>query len=279
VHEALQRAELVVVQDATATPRPGAYAHVIPPRPGWGEKEGTMTNRRRISRVRACSRPGGRAADWPDRSMWRGRLGGEGLSRTRQPEEIFKRENHRRRRGGRDLDITGLSYALLDERRSAAMDPFRKRSRRKEKRLYFDTRMAHFPLPRRARFVPTPYRRGGRRWTRISRSAHDGTACATMDSMSRTARRAAFLSRARPRLTMHPDELPGRARQALLAPRRAFTCRPGDADLPPGTVFIPMHCGARFLGGKERRRRERADHRALDPTSRQPDAQALVRAR
>jgi len=66
VHEALERAELVIVQDAYRITETAAYADVFLPAAGWGEKEGTMTNsERRISRVRAAVPPPGEALpDW-----------------------------------------------------------------------------------------------------------------------------------------------------------------------------------------------------------------------
>src|SRR5206468_7302196 len=66
VREALERAELVIVQDAYRNTETARYAHVFLPAAGWGEKEGTMTNSERgISRVRAAVPPPGEArADW-----------------------------------------------------------------------------------------------------------------------------------------------------------------------------------------------------------------------
>src|SRR5258705_10872213 len=62
VHEALERAELVIVQDAYRDTETAAFADVFLPAAGWGEKEGTMTNsERRISRARAAVRPPGHA--------------------------------------------------------------------------------------------------------------------------------------------------------------------------------------------------------------------------
>src|SRR2546429_6138866 len=66
VREALERAELVIVQDAYRNTETAAYADVFLPAAGWGEKEGTMTNsERRVSRVRAAVPPPGEALpDW-----------------------------------------------------------------------------------------------------------------------------------------------------------------------------------------------------------------------
>ena len=116
VHEALERAEMIVVQDAYRNTETAAFADVFLPAAGWGEKEGTMTNsERRISRVRAMVRPPAEArADWRIVVDFARKLDGERLFPYEKPEEIFN--EHRETTRGRDLDITGLSYALLDER-------------------------------------------------------------------------------------------------------------------------------------------------------------------
>ncbi|MEN9467764.1 MAG: hypothetical protein RL081_1765, partial [Pseudomonadota bacterium] len=66
VRRALERAELVIVQEAFATTATCAFADLLLPATTWGEKEGTVTNsERRISRVRAAV-PGAGASrhDW-----------------------------------------------------------------------------------------------------------------------------------------------------------------------------------------------------------------------
>src|SRR5574343_607506 len=66
VRRALQRAELVVVQEAFATTATARLAHWLLPAASWGEKDGTVTNsERRISRVRAAvAAPGQARPDW-----------------------------------------------------------------------------------------------------------------------------------------------------------------------------------------------------------------------
>jgi assimilatory nitrate reductase catalytic subunit len=112
VRAALETAELVVVQDAYAGIETARYADVVLPAASWGEKDGTVTNsERRISRVRAAVPPPGEA----------GRLGSPPVGRQlRSLREAARslRVRHRRMRNsivrprGRDLDITGLSYAI-----------------------------------------------------------------------------------------------------------------------------------------------------------------------
>src|SRR5712691_8189428 len=110
VHEALERAELVVLQDAYRNTETAAYADVFLPAAGWGEKDGTMTNsERRISRVRAAVPPPGEARmDWKiavDFAARLEKLFGEtkALFRYKSAQDVFN--EHRETTRGRDLDI------------------------------------------------------------------------------------------------------------------------------------------------------------------------------
>ena len=119
VRRALQRAEFVVVQEAFAGTATCAFADLLLPATTWGEKEGTVTNsERRISRVRAAVPPAGQARhDWAIATEFAQRLAAR-LGRTAprfdytRPEQVWN--EHRDSTRGRDLDITGLSYALLE---------------------------------------------------------------------------------------------------------------------------------------------------------------------
>ncbi|MFM2398720.1 MAG: hypothetical protein RL341_877 [Pseudomonadota bacterium] len=66
VREALETAELVIVQEAFGTTATARYADVLLPATTWGEKDGTVTNSERcISRQRAAVPPMGQARhDW-----------------------------------------------------------------------------------------------------------------------------------------------------------------------------------------------------------------------
>lgn len=120
VRRALERAEFVIVQEAFATTATCARADLLLPASTWGEKDGTVTNsERRISRVRPAVPPAGEARhDWviardiaqalamriaPERAA---------LFHYPTPESVWL--EHRETTRGRDLDITGLSYAMLD---------------------------------------------------------------------------------------------------------------------------------------------------------------------
>src|SRR5512147_377622 len=119
VRRALQRAEFVVVQEAFATTATCRHADLLLPATTWGEKEGTVTNsERRISRVRpAVWAPSEARHDW-----WIATALGRRLQARLRPDlpPLFPYESpeavwneHRESTRDRDLDITGLSYALL----------------------------------------------------------------------------------------------------------------------------------------------------------------------
>jgi assimilatory nitrate reductase catalytic subunit len=131
VRRALQRAEFVVVQEAFATTATCAYADLLLPATTWGEKDGTVTNsERRISRVRAVAVPAARRgpprlADCHRfRAAAGGALGpswgpGQDATAALFPYDSPERSgtNTANPPVARDLDITGLSYAMLEARR------------------------------------------------------------------------------------------------------------------------------------------------------------------
>jgi assimilatory nitrate reductase catalytic subunit len=116
VTEALERAELVVVQEAFRSTETTPYADVLLPATAWGEKDGTVTNsERRISRSRAAVKaPGEARHDWQIATQFALRLARKldrdaaALFPYRSPQQIF--DEHRETTRGRDLDITGLAY-------------------------------------------------------------------------------------------------------------------------------------------------------------------------
>ena len=121
VRDALQTAEYVVLQEAYKNTDTADFADLLLPASGWGEKYGTVTNSERcITRVMPAVPPPGEARhDWEIVVDFARRLGeklGHGDAEKLFPyanaEAIFN--EHRESTRARDLDITGLSYALLE---------------------------------------------------------------------------------------------------------------------------------------------------------------------
>jgi assimilatory nitrate reductase catalytic subunit len=159
VRAALEKAELVIVQEAYRTTATAGYADVLLPATTWSEKEGTVTNsERRITRFKpVLAKPAETRHDWEIVIDFAHRLE-RALDKTRTlfpyagVEEIWN--EHRESTRGRDLDITGLSYQIL-EQQGPQQWPFPADASSGKKRLYED---GVFPTASgRARFVNTRY--------------------------------------------------------------------------------------------------------------------------
>jgi assimilatory nitrate reductase catalytic subunit len=276
--EALAHAELVVVQEAFAATETTPYADVLLPAATWGEKQGTVTNSERcVSRVRAAVPPPGEArADWriaADFALRLGRrLGREvgHLFAYATPQDIF--DEHRALTAGRDLDMTGLSYALL-EASGPQQWPLPAGRTQGAQRLYVDGK---FPTPNgRARFVAAAHRATAER-TDARHPLHlsTGRLRDQWHGMSRTGSVARlFAHAAEPRLSMHAGDMGRRGLRdgdlARVTSRRgALVLRVQASDeLQPAQAWLPMHWGRRFLTGGS----NALTLGAFDPISKQPE--------
>ncbi len=121
IEAALQKAEWVMVSDAYHPTDTTRLAHLLLPAAGWAEKEGTMTNSERlITHIeQAIPAAGASRPDWKIAADF-ARVLGDKLGKSWQQafdyscsEEVFN--EHRGLTQGTTIDMTGLSYALLDE--------------------------------------------------------------------------------------------------------------------------------------------------------------------
>jgi assimilatory nitrate reductase catalytic subunit len=278
VREALDQAEFVVVQDAFMQTDTVPYADVLLPAATWGEKGGTVTNsERRITRVRAAVAPAGAAQpDWWIASEVARRMA-QKLGREPQlfgfgdTEAVF--DEHRALTEGRDLDIGGLSYALLDAQ-GPQQWPFAPGRTAGEARRYTDGRFA--TADGRARFHATHYLPVADEVNaRFPFRLTTGRLRDQWHGMSRTGRVAKLFSHApEPALTMHPGDAARRGlaegdlvhvksrRGALVLPLQI------SGEVQSGAVFAAMHWSGQFVasGGINE-----TTHGAVDPYSKQPE--------
>ena len=282
VHAALEAAELVVVQDTYRHTETAAYADVLLPASGWGEKDGTVTNsERRISRTLAAVAPVGEARhDWEIACDFARRLGPR-IDKADLSERMFGFDSveavwneHRESTRHRDLDITGLSYAKL-ETDGPQQWPFPDGAETGRVRLYED---GVFPTASgKARFVATDYV-----VTAESPSARyplhliTGRLRDQWHSMTRTGLvPRLFNHEPEPQLHMHAEDLARRnladgdivrvrSRQgaAVLKVIASDTVRPGQS-------FLPMHWGGNAMAGKLGI--NALTPSAADPISKQPE--------
>lgn len=287
VREALRRCDFVVVQEAFSTTATAAFADLLLPATTWGEKEGTVTNsERRISRVRrAVAAPGQARHDWhiatelAQRLEGRLRPGEMPLFDYSTPEQVWN--EHRETTRGRDLDITGLSYALLDSA-GPQQWPLPAGQTSGRARLYED---GVFPTEDgRARFFDTPFEPVAEpRDVRHPFSLNTGRLRDQWHGMSRTGNLGRLFGQApEPTVDLHPHELQRLGLQpgdlVHVTSRRGSIVLPAAADegLGPMQAYIAMHWGEEFVSGRSARGEPLAGVNALTtprycPRSKQPE--------
>ena len=278
VRRALERCEFVIVQEAFRTTATCAYADLLLPASTWGEKDGSVTNsERRISRVRAAvAAPGAARDDWRiaaavalrlEPLLKRPRTDGRASGFAFVDAEAVWNE-HREATRGRDLDITGLSYAMLDAQ-GPQQWPLKGGASAGSKRLYedggfvFDDGRARFaavkPLPpAEPRDVRYPF------------ALNSGRLRDQWHGMSRTGTLGRLFGHAsEPAIELHPRDLerlnvkPGDLLQ--VTSRRGsivLPAQPSDA-MAPMQAHIAMHWGPECLGGSSANGRALAGVNAL----------------
>ncbi len=287
VRRALERAEFVVVQEAFSTTATCAYADLLLPATTWGEKAGTVTNsERRISRVRSAVPPPGSARhDWQIAMQFAQRL--EALLQPGRPslfpypgaQAIW--DEHRETTRGRDLDITGLSWSVLEER-GPQQWPFKEGAQAGRERLYED---GVFPTPDgRARFSVLPWKPVAEpRDARHPFSLTTGRLRDQWHGMSRTGQLGRLFGHVpEPCLQMHPRDMERRSLKegdlVHITNRHGSIVAPVQADesLGPLQVFMAMHWGGEYLSGRSSAGERLAGVNALTspafcPQSKQPE--------
>ncbi|KQO19284.1 nitrate reductase [Acidovorax sp. Leaf78] len=293
VRRALQRAEFVVVQEAFATAATCAYADLLLPATTWGEKTGTVTNsERRISRVRsAVPAPGDARHDWAIAVQFAQQL--EARLRPGAPtlfpyttdhadagaEKVW--QEHRESTRGRDLDITGLSWSLL-ETAGPQQWPLPEGTTTGKARLYED---GIYPTADgRARFAAHAWKPVAEpRESRYPFSLTTGRLRDQWHGMTRTGTLGRLFGHvAEPSVQLHPQDMERRSLQngdlVYVTSKRGTIVVPvqGDTTVGVSQAFMAMHWGSEFLSGCSSTGERLAGVNALTtsaycPTSKQPE--------
>ncbi|WP_207536602.1 nitrate reductase [Sabulicella rubraurantiaca] len=239
VRRGLSRIPALVVSDCHAGTDTQGFAHVLLPALGWGEKDGTVTNSERvISRQRTFRpAPGEARPDWWAVAQVAQRLGWGDAFAWDGPAAIFREHasvTTLARPAQRLFDLGGL--AAVSDAAYATMTP------------------VQWPVPAAA---PS----GGRLLPPVQRMvepefrppAHAGSLVLLTGrlrdqwhSMTRTGRVPRLMAHApEPLLTAHPDDVIGLEPGGLVEVRSewgsAVLRLAGDARLPRGACFAPMH--------------------------------------
>ena len=287
VRRALQRAEFVVVQEAFSTAATCDFADLLLPATTWGEKDGTVTNsERRISRTRAAVPAAGAARhDWriavdvAQRLEAQLRPGQPTLFPYDTPEAIWN--EHRESTRGRDLDITGLSYVLL-ESQGPQQWPMPEGTKHGKPRLYED---GTFPTSDgKARFAALPYRPVAEaRESRYPFSLTTGRLRDHWHGMTRTGMLGRLFGHVpEPTVQMNPQDMERRGLKdgdlVHVTSKRGSIVLPaqGSGTVHPTQAFIAMHWGPEYLSGRSSVGEALAGVNALTtsaycPSSKQPE--------
>ncbi len=280
---ALERAELVVVQDPHHPTETSSLAHAVLPAAAWPEKEGAMTSsERRIGLVRRVVAPPGEAKpDWEIVAGLARHLGfGDAFA---WPDSAAVFAEFAACTAGRPCDLTGVSHERLKQTGGLQWPcPAQEVDEHPgTPRLYADKR---FPTPDgRARFAPTPHvdpaempdpdfpvllttGRVADQWHTMTRTGHSPSLLA---------------SAGKPTLSVHPVDADTAhledGGQVTIVSRRGnarFTVKVDDT-LPAGVAFAPFHWGA-LRADAGAGALNSLTIAAVDPTSAQPELKAVA---
>lgn len=280
VRDALAAAEYVVLQEAYGNTDTAAFADLLLPATTWGEKYGTVTNsERRISRVQAAvAAPGEARHDWQIVVDFARRLGRklghpatDRLFPYADAEAIFN--EHRACTVGRDLDIGGLSYALL-EQAGPQQWPYPEGAAGGKTRLYEDGVFAF--ADGKARFLPIRHQSTADANTvDLPISLLSGRMRDQWHGMSRTGTvPRLFNQEDEPLLAMHPCDMQHRDLASgdlarLSNSRGNSVLRVVErAGLQKGQAWLPMHWGSQFMNSPGA---NAVACDTVDPSSQQPE--------
>ncbi len=267
IRKMLEKLEFLVVQDAYRDVETNEYAHVYLPAAVWAEKEGCFTNtERRVNLTRNVCPPHGHSKPdlWIFNEVANRFAQGRRMRFPETAEGVF--EEMKKLSKGRLLDISGMSYARLEQNRGLQW-PCPDGANQGTPRLYSDGR---FPHPGgKARLIPLPFIDNNERpdvdypfWLntgRVVEHFHTRTRTGKVGNGNKFS--------PTPYMEMNPD---AGARLGIRHGEYArLTSRRGDAvvmvqltqRVAPDAVFIPFHfheCVNRVALG------------LLDPHSRQP---------
>lgn len=257
VRAALERCELVILQEAFAHTATARFADYLLPATTWGEKEGTVTNsERRISRVRAAVPPAGEARpDWriarDIASLIDAGLGRPPRLMADSAEALWL--EHREATRGRDLDIGALNWDTLDTE-GPQQWPFTTAS---TPRLYTNHRFA--TSNGRARFIAHPWQPPAEAISPQRPFAlTTGRLRDQWHGMSRSGSvPGLFAHEGRPLVRMHPADAASRrladGELVTIRSRRGCIVLPLklDTNIAPAGADIAMHWGDEFVGAQQ----------------------------
>ena len=271
---ALKNAKFVIVQDVSTKSDTLKYADLALPAAGFMEKEGTMTNsERRITHLsKVLDAPGEALPDTEILIRFAQKMGFGHAFNYASTEEIYN--EHKGLTAGTNLDVTGVTYNLLREKKSIQW-PFSEGASKGTTRLFTDNKF--FTDNGKAKLYNTPSSHDSEKLSddyplilttgRIRDQWHTMTRTGKVEKLNQHI--------SKPFLEIHPDDAKARnikegdiliiknGRGEVQVPAKVTT------DIKAGVVFLPMHWG-RVLNN-DLNRANNLTSLTVDPTSKQPD--------
>jgi len=274
VEVALKNAKFVVVQDISGKSDTVPYADLVLPAAGWLEKEGTMTNSdRRITYLeKGVDAPGEALPDIEILLRFARKMGYGDSFNYKNSEEIFL--EHCQITKGTKIDISGLNYRILKEKRSVQW-PFPENATEGTPRLFTDhqfyrpngkAKIHAVPDTNASEVVSTGFplilTTG-----RIRDQWHTMTKTGKVQKLNRHIDK--------PFLEMHDADaaargiVEGDVCEIVNERGKVKAVVKVSNDIKRGVVFLPMHWGKTL--NKDFSRANNLTSTVIDPTSKEPD--------
>ncbi|PKA17493.1 NAD(P)H-nitrite reductase [Leptospira haakeii] len=273
VEAGLRNAELVVVQDISNRHESIPFAHYVLPAAGWTEKQGTMTNSdRRITYLpKIFNPPGDAKADTWILTEFAEKMGFGPSFNYKNEEEVFL--EHCLLTKGTNLDIGGLDYSILQDRRSVQW-PFPSRDHEGTPRLFSDGRF-YRPGGKAKIHSVEPEDNSEKTNENFPLILTTGRIRDQWHTMTRTGKVRKLKEHKRePYLEIHPIDAEERdiiESQIVEVKNERGSVRVRATiteSIRQGTVFLPMHWGRK--NGNDEARANNLTSSKFDPFSKQP---------
>ncbi|MCZ2479151.1 nitrate reductase [Aquirufa nivalisilvae] len=274
VEQAFKKAKFVVVQDISNKVETLAYADVVLPAASWAEKEGTMTNaERRISYLpKVLNAPGEAIPDAEIICRFAQKMGFKGFD-FKNSADIYA--EHVQLTQGTNVDMSGLSHAILKQKRTVQWPYTQGQSGHGTPRLFTDNQF--FTASQKAQIHTVSDENTSEKISeefpfilttgRIRDQWHTMSKTGKVNKLKQHIHES-FLE-------IHPEDAQklGIQDQSLVEIENKRGLARVKAKLSPdikkGVVFMPMHWGK--MGKLDLNRANNLTQNLVDPKSKEPD--------
>lgn len=270
----LKKAKFVVVQEASSKPETLKYADVILPAATWAEKEGTMTNaERRITHLnKIIDAPGEALPDAEILCRFAKKMGFDGFD-FKDFSEIYA--EHCRLTEGTNIDISGLSYETLKEKRSAQW-PYTKNEKEFGTPRLFADKLFYTPSKKAIIHAVDDGNQSESTTANLPLVLTTGRIRDQWHTMTKTGKVSRLKQHiANAFLEIHPDDAAGRGIgendlvDVMNGRGNVRVKAKLSNDIRKGVVFLPMHWGK--ILNNDLNRANNLTNNLIDPISKEPD--------